>query len=81
MARQICPKCQGDSFVWSCEDNEPLTQWGCGCGYIALEDESLMRTCSKCSNKTQSYMKDFQSIYWWCSFCNSVDYIKKAPQQ
>jgi hypothetical protein len=73
MAIQNCPKCKTESFVWSCEDDEPLTQWYCfNCKYIAHEDESLVCICEKCNKKTKSRLEETTGEYWWCSNCNFI---------
>ena len=72
MATQVCPNCQLDSFSWSIDEEESLsTKWGCHeCGYIAFEDESLLRECAFCYKKIESQLKDKMKKYWWCSTCN-----------
>ncbi len=78
MATQICPNCKEDSFTWSYdEETIPHTTWGCSCGYIAYEDESLERECTTCKKKTESQLEDDDKIYWWCSSCNKVTLISE----
>ncbi len=74
MATQICPKCREDSFTWSMVDEMPnsLTHWGCYiCGYSALEDERDERICKKCRRKAETFLKDDEAVYWWCSNCKT----------
>ncbi|MFT7156383.1 MAG: hypothetical protein ACI8Q1_001393 [Parvicella sp.] len=75
MATQTCPKCNADSLVWSIDDGDILTQWGCECGYVAFEDESLEKICLECSNKSKSKLEDAKSTYWWCFICKTVEKI------
>jgi hypothetical protein len=65
MALQICPKCKELSFTWFIDEEQPpLTQWNCQCGYYALEDESKERDCPIFgSKKSDSYMIDNNGNY------------------
>ena len=74
MSTHICPKCKNDSFTWVVDEEiSSLTIWGCyNCRYEAIEDESLERICSRCGSKSESYLKDQESEYWWCSNCNRI---------
>ncbi|HEY0055767.1 MAG TPA: hypothetical protein VGB63_10455 [Pedobacter sp.] len=74
MATQLCPNCKEDSFTWSLNEDLPnLTAWGCySCCYQAFEDEAKERVCTACKRKTESFMKDEEKEYWWCSSCNKV---------
>jgi hypothetical protein len=78
MALQICPKCKELSFTWFIDEEQtPLTQWNCQCGYYALEDESKGRDCPVCgSKKSDSYMIDNNGKYWWCYRCGKFELIE-----
>jgi hypothetical protein len=78
MALQICPKCKELSFTWYIdEEQSPLTQWNCKCGYLAFEDETKIRDCPVCKNKkSDSYMIDTTGKYWWCYRCGKFELIE-----
>lgn len=80
MATQICPNCKKNSFTWIM-DNEisDLTIWSCyECRYQAFENESDLRICSNCGNKTESKLKDDKKEYLWCPNCNKTEFIKNG---
>ena len=71
MSLHLCPKCSDKSFLWTMvNDSVAITQWHCyACGYTAFEDEQNERICALCKNKTESLLKDEDSVYWWCFNC------------
>ena len=75
MVLQICPKCGKTSFTWYIDEEESsLTQWRCGCGYHTFEDETKMRDCPACEPpKSDLYMIDKESKYWWCCHCGRTE--------
>jgi hypothetical protein len=77
MALQICPKCKKLAFTWFIDEEQtPLTQWNCECGYYALEDEGKTRDCPACHvKKAYSYMSDDEGKYWWCYHCGKIEKI------
>jgi transcription elongation factor Elf1 len=78
MALQYCPKCKKLSFTWCLDEEQtPLTQWHCYCGYYALENESKQRDCPVCdTEKAYSYMIDAKNKYWWCHKCGKIEVIE-----
>jgi len=79
---QICPKCKKLSCTWCIDDNSPLTQWGCGCGWHAFEYENKERNCPVCRNeKSDSYMVENGIMYWWCCHCGRIELIDSNPLQ
>jgi hypothetical protein len=78
MSLLICPKCKKLSFTWYIdEEQSPLNQWNCECGYYALEDENKMRNCPVCGNeKSDSYMIDNTGKYWWYYRCGKFELIE-----
>ena len=79
MALQICPKCKKLSCTWYIDDNSPLTQWNCECGWHAFEYENRMRDCPICGKKADSYMVENGIMYWWCCCCGRVELIDTNP--
>ena len=80
MALQICPKCKKLSCMWYIDNNSPLTQWGCKCGWHAFEYENRMRDCIVCGNKkADSYMVESGIMYWWCYRCGRIELIDTNP--
>ena len=76
MALQICPKCKKISCTWYIDDNSPLTQWNCECGWHVFEYENKMRNCPVCGNeKSDSYMVENSIMYWWCCRCGRIELI------
>ncbi len=76
MAIQICPVCKQEGFSWHMDEEQtPLTIWGCFCGYSALEDESDVRICSTCKEKTETRLQHQDgSFRWWCYKCLNEQY-------
>ena len=81
MAEQICPNCKVETFNWQVDDDvSPLTIWDCrNCNYRAFENQSDERNCLNCNKKIESKLQDDKKEYWWCSNCNTVEIIGKAP--